>query len=122
MHGFPGHCLRAHRQGVVEADELRRALGKGDAMALNRGVVPRAIGPVRAAGPRSAQFDAVRRTIGASSSRASSTPIRVSTSAADSSSATSRFEAIAAAAWYAARFSSGTSNGRISSASASARA
>ena len=72
---------------------------------------PRAIGPVRAAAPRSAQLAAVRRTIGASSSRASSTPIRASTSAADSSRATSRLEAMAAAAWYAARFSSGTSNG-----------
>ena len=38
---------------------------------------PRAIGPVSASAPRSAQFAAVRRTSGASSSRASSIPIRV---------------------------------------------
>ena len=104
----------------------RRAPGAASARATRwRSTVarsPRAIGPVRASGPCSAQFAAVRRTSGASRSRASSMPIRSSSSAADSSSATSRFEAIAAAAWYAARLSSGTSNGRIPSASASERA
>ncbi len=39
MDGFPGHGLRAHRQRVVEADELGRILGKGDAMALHGGPV-----------------------------------------------------------------------------------
>ena len=46
-------------------------------------------------GSGSAQFAAVCRTSGASSSRALSTPARSITSAADSSSATSRFDAIA---------------------------
>ena len=99
MHGFPGHGLRAHRQGVVEADELRRALGKGHAMALNRGVVPAgdrpgeggwaALRPVR----RRAQDERCEQFL------AFSTPFRASNSTADSSSATSRLEAIAPAAW-----------------------
>jgi hypothetical protein len=37
--GFPGHCLRTHCERVVEADELGRALGEGDAMALHRGAI-----------------------------------------------------------------------------------
>ena len=59
--------------------ERRRARALDSAIASRwRSTVsssPRAIGPVRASPPRSAQLAAVRRTSGASSSRASSTPI-----------------------------------------------
>ena len=59
----------------------------------------RTIGPVSAAAPCSDQFAAVRRTRGESSSRPSAIPAAASSSTADSSSATSRFEAMLAAAW-----------------------
>ncbi len=74
-------------------------LVEGRQMASTVASSPRAIGPVSASPPRSAQLAAVRSTSGASSSRASSTPARDSSSAADSSSATRKLDAIDAAAW-----------------------
>ena len=74
----------------------------------------------RACGPSRAQFSTVARTSGTRTSR--SAPASSASRSAAASSVTRKLDAIEAAAWYAARSPSASSNGRISSASASPRA
>ncbi len=82
---------------------------------------PRAIGPVSARrAPCAAQFSSAARASGTSASRG--TPASAASRSAAPSRVTRKFEAIEAAAWYAARSSSARSKGSIPRSAASARA
>ena len=83
--------------GVEQLQDLRRAVGDSGPLPADGGLVPRAIGPVKASRPPSvAQFSTAARTSGTRIERGA--PVVASRRSAASSSVTRKFDAIDAAA------------------------